>query len=83
MKPEIQLKSRYGVDNKLVRVDTDSSVFYKLITPHNCRVGISEEDPYKCTFVDPSGGPFIDIGYEIDGHKVKAIHAGFIIELES
>jgi len=26
-------------------------------------------------FVDPSGGPFISIGYEIEGHKVKQISA--------
>lgn len=81
MKPEIQLKSRGGIDNRLVRVGGEDSTKYKLKTQFNYRVGFTDNG--VCTFIDPSGGPFMTVGSEIDGHKIKAIHEADIIEFES
>lgn len=81
MKPEIQLHSRGGIDNRLVRVGGEDSTTYELKTPFNYRVGFTDDGSY--TFIDPSGGPFMAVGSEIEGHKIKAIHEGAIIEFES
>ena len=81
MKSEIQLNSRYGLDNRLIQVDEDPLKF-ELKTNHNYRVGFKDENMEEYTFIDPAGGPFITIGSEIDGHKVKAIHKGGIVEFE-
>lgn len=81
MKDEIILDSRYGVKNKLVRIEEDS-LKYKLETPYNYRIGY-DKNPETPTFIDPSGGPFITVGTEIDGHIVKALYEGCIIEFES
>lgn len=81
MKPEIQLYSRGNIDNRLVRVGGEDSTKYELKTSLNYRVGFTEDNEY--TFIDPAGGPFIAVGSEIEGHKVKAIHKGAIIEFES
>lgn len=84
MKSEIQLNSRYGEDNRLVRVGDEDSLKYRLKpSTDTYRVGIIEGNPDEYSFIDPSGGPFITIGSEIEGHKVKAIHKGGIIEFES
>lgn len=80
MKHEILLYSRGGIDNRLVRVGGEDSTKYELKTPLDYRVGFTDNGDY--TFIDPSGGPFITVGSEIDGHKVKAIHKGAIIEFE-
>lgn len=37
------------------------------------REGVEGLNMNDLGFVDPSGGPFISIGYEIDGHKVERI----------
>lgn len=81
MKPEIQLLSRGGIDNRLVRVGGEDSTKYELKTPLSYRVGFNDDGVYA--FIDPSGGPFMTVGSEIDGHIVKAIHEGAIIEFES
>lgn len=81
MKSEIQLNSRYGLDNRLIQVDGDPLKF-KLKASHYYRVGFKDENMEEYTFIDPAGGPFITIGSEIDGHKVKAIHKDGIIEFE-
>ena len=79
MKAEIKLYSR-GVDNRLVRIGSEDSTKYKLETPHYYRMGYSSDNNYM--FIDPSGGPFMAIGTEIDGHKIRKIHDGGIIEFE-
>lgn len=81
MKPEIQLDSRGNLDNRLVQVEGES-LKYKLKTDFNYRVGIENNNEERYTFIDPAGGPFIAIGSEIEGHKVKAIYEGGIIEFE-
>lgn len=81
MKPEIQLHSRGGIDNRLVRVGGEDSTKYKLKTPLSYRAGFTDDGGY--TFIDPSGGPFMTVGTEIDGYKIKGIYEGAIIEFES
>lgn len=82
MKPEIQLESRGGLDNRLVQMEGEPLKF-KLETDYNYRVGFKDDNMEECTFIDPAGGPFIAIGSEIDGHIVKAIHESGIVEFES
>lgn len=79
---EIKLNSRYGLDNRLIREGDESSNRYKLDTKFSCRYGIIEDNPNEYSFVDPSGGPFMVPGYEINGHKIKSIYRGGIIEFE-
>lgn len=82
MKPKkIQLKSRGGLDNKLVQVEGEPLKF-KLETDYNYRIGFKDNNIEECTFIDPAGGPFITVGSEIEGHKVKAIYGNGIIEFE-
>lgn len=81
MKPEIQLKSRGGIDNRLVQVEGESLKF-ELKTEYNYRVGLKDNGEEGYTFIDPAGGPFIAVGSEIEGHVVKAIHKGGIVEFE-
>ena len=82
MKPEIQLKSRGGLDNRLVQVEEEPLKF-KLETNYPYRVGFKDDNIKEYTFIDPAGGPFIAVGSEVDGHKVKSILEGGIIEFES
>ena len=79
MKPEIQLKSRGGIDNRLVQVEGES-LKVELKTEYNYRVGLKDNGEDGYTFIDPAGGPFIAVGSEIEGHVVKAIHKGGIVE---
>lgn len=82
MKPEIQLESRDGLDNRLVQVEREPLKF-KLETDYNYRVGFKDDNMEECTFIDPASGPFITIGSEIEGYKVKAIYRNGIVEFES
>lgn len=82
MKPEIQLNSRGGLDNRLVQVEGEPLKF-RLKTDYNYRVGLIDGNSENYSFIDPSGGPFITVGSEIEGHVVKAIHEGGIVEFES
>lgn len=82
MKPKIQLHSRGSFDNKLIQIEGEPLKF-KLKTEFNYRVGFKENNMEECTFIDPTGGPFIAIGSEIDGHIVKTIYENGIIEFES
>lgn len=81
MKLEIQLNSRGGLDNRLIQVEGEPLKF-RLKTDYNYRVGF-KDNTEKYTFIDPAGGPFITVGSEIEGHVVKAIHKGGIVEFES
>lgn len=82
MKPEIQLNSRGGIDNRLVQIEGEP-LKLKLKTELNYRIGFKDDKEEECTFIDPSGGPFIAIGSEIEGHKVKAIYRDGTVEFES
>lgn len=83
MKQEIKLNSRYNENNRLVRIN-DEELKYLLVTELDTyRAGLIDGTEEQYSFIDPPGGPFITIGTEIDGHKVKAIYKGGIIEFES
>lgn len=77
----IKLNSRGGTNNKLVQINGES-LKYKLETEFCYRVGFKDDSMKECSFIDPSGGPFITIGSVIEGHKVKAIYESGIIEFE-
>lgn len=77
MKEQIKLQSRYREDeNYLNRVGDEASKRYSLQTTFNYRVGIVDEDPDAYSFVDPSGGPFMQKGTVIDGNVIKSISRG-------
>lgn len=82
MKHEIQLNSRDGTNNKLVQIEGEPLKF-KLEIKYYYRVSLKGNGEEGYTFIDPAGGPFITIGDEIEGHVVKAIHNGGVIEFES
>lgn len=82
MKPEIQLNSRGGIDNRLVQVEGEPLKF-RLKTDYNYRVGLIDGNSENYSFIDPSGGPFIAVGSEIEGHVVKAIYKDGTIEFKS
>ena len=77
MKKEIILEGR-GVRHKLIHVEGNK---YQLDTDFNYRVGFQNNED-DITFIDPAGGPFMHVGYEIDGRKIKKLYNGGIIEFE-
>lgn len=86
MKEKIKLQSRYREDeNYLNRVGDEASKRYSLQTTFNYRVGIVDGDPDAYSFVDPSGGPFMQKGTVIDSNVIKSIsrgEGGIIVEFE-
>lgn len=75
MKHVIQLVSRDGTDNKLIRVAKRS---YELKTPYCYRGGKTEAGK---NFIDPSGGPMMVEGEylpEADAY-IESINRGIII----
>lgn len=77
MEKVIKLQGR-GVNHKLVHVEGNK---YKLQTEFNYRVGF-EKNEDDITFIDPAGGPFMHVGYEIEGRKIKKLYNEGIIEFE-
>lgn len=71
------MKNRYGVEYNFEKV-SDNTYTFKGDTAY-CRCGgkdgQSEIDLSDLGFFDPSGGPFISEGYEIEGRPVKRIRA--------
>ena len=86
MKRQIKLQSRYREDeNYLNRIGDETSRRYSLQAQFNYRVGLVDGDPDAYSFVDPSGGPFMQKGTVIDGNVIKSIsrgEEGVIIEFE-
>ncbi len=86
MKKQIKLESRYrGDENYLNRIGDETSRRYSLQTQFSYRVGLVNGDPDAYSFVDPSGGPFMEKGTVIDGNTIKSISRGkegVIIEFE-
>lgn len=78
MEKEIKLKSRGNLDNKLVHIEGNK---YQLETKFSYRTGY-KDDVNEPTFIDPAGGPFMTVGTEINGRKIKALHPKAIIEFE-
>ena len=86
MKKQIKLSSRYIEDkNYLNRIGDETSRRYSLQTQFVYRVGLVDGDTNAYSFVDPSGGPFMQKGAVIDGNVIKSISRGkegVIIEFE-
>lgn len=86
MKKQIKLSSRYIEDkNYLNRIGDETSRRYSLQTQFVYRVGLVDGDTDAYSFVDPSGGPFMQKGTVIDGNVIKSISrgkGGIIIEFE-
>lgn len=79
MEKEIKLKSRGYINNKLLHIEGNK---YKLATPFSYRTGFKDDPEGEITFIDPSGGPFMTVGSEINGRKIKALYRGAIVEFE-
>ena len=74
MKKQIKLSSRYIEDkNYLNRIGDETSRRYSLQTQFVYRVGLVDGDTNAYSFVDPSGGPFMQKGTVIDGCVIKSI----------
>ena len=56
-------------DNKLFRINVDES--HKWVLEH-CRIGLMQDNT-TYDFVDPSGGPFLQVGTKVDGRLIEAI----------
>lgn len=67
---KIKLHSRYGIKNYLEKINNNS---YKFITESPYRIGTSKDN--EVIFIDPSGGPMMSVGYEVEeiGKVVKSI----------
>jgi len=71
------MKNRYGDEYDFVKVDDNT---YTIVGNLNYwryggREGQPQMDFNDLGFVDPSGGPFISLGYKIEGKSVKRIRA--------
>lgn len=81
---KIKLESRYIGDNNYLEAVDDSSKKYLLKSDYAISVGI-DKDSESYSFVDPSGGPFIQVGTVIEDMTVKSIKQsdkGILIEFE-
>ena len=78
---EIKLESRGNLNNKLIQIEGEPCK-YQLKTEFSYRLGFKDDTMKECEFIDPAGGPFITVGTEIEGHIVKAIYSGGIVEFE-
>lgn len=75
MEDIIKLPTRYGIRTFLKRIpDDDKSKVYLLTTDASTiRVIYKNKERTIIQAIDPSGGPYISIGSNIDKHKVKNI----------
>ena len=70
------MKNRYGVEYNFEKINDNT---YNIVGElDHWRFGSQEYadeiDYQNLGFVDPSGGPFISLGYKIDGRKVTRIY---------
>lgn len=81
MSEKISLPNRYGDKNYLEKVDENKYAlrFGSEEVGNYCRVGLAEGYSWEDNefyFVDPSGGPFISVGSEIEpGVPIKRIYS--------
>ena len=68
------MRNRYGNEYHFEKLDDNTYTIKGELEywRFGGREGV-EMDLNNLGFVDPSGGPFISIGYEIEGHKVTNI----------
>jgi hypothetical protein len=66
------MRNRYGFEYEFERISENAyTIVGNILDTNYWRMG-GEED--NLVFIDPPGGPFIDIGYEIsEGVQVKKI----------
>ena len=65
------------VKNTLALVSFDKHyVKYKLVTPYSnaLRCGIDAENSDKVTWIDPSGGPMMKLGYKVNDLELVEIY---------
>ena len=88
-KPIITLVGHdYKSKNTLVLVNP-KKLQYKLVTPFSnaLRCGLDKDDESKISWIDPSGGPMMKIGYKINDLELTSIfhskkHQAFILEFK-
>ena len=71
------MKNRYGDEYRFEKVDENT---YTIVGDlkywrYGGREGQEKMDLGDLGFVDPSGGPFIELGMNIEGRKVNRIRA--------
>lgn len=81
------MKNRYGDEYNFEKVSDNSYRIVGELSHWRCggKEGQPEIDFSDLGFVDPSGGPFISVGYAIDGRKVTRIRSEgetFLFEVE-
>lgn len=71
------MRNRYGDEYMFEQVDTDTYTIKGDLKywRYGGQEGQESIDENNLGFVDPSGGPFISIGYMINGRPVKRIIA--------
>lgn len=81
------MKNRYGNEYRFDKVSDNVYTITGELSYWRCggKEGQERIDENDLGFVDPSGGPFISIGYMIEGRKVTRIRADgetFLFEVE-
>jgi hypothetical protein len=71
------MRNRYGNEYTFEKVDENTYTIVGELSywRYGGKEGQNEMDFSDLGFVDPSGGPFIGIGYLIEGRKVNRIRA--------
>lgn len=71
------MKNRYGVEYSFEKVADNTYTIVGALEywRYGGREGQPEMDFTDLGFVDPSGGPFIQLGYKIEGRTVNRIRA--------
>jgi hypothetical protein len=71
------MRNRYGNEYTFEKVDENTYTIVGELSHwrYGGKEGQNEMDFSDLGFVDPSGGPFIGIGYPIEGRKVNRIRA--------
>ena len=72
---EKKMRNRYGVEYSFEKVDDNTYTIVGDLTywRYGSREGQDQMDFMDLGFVDPSGGPFISIGGEIEGRQIVRI----------
>lgn len=81
------MKNRYGDEYRFEKINDNTYTIVGDLKYWRCggKEGQEGIDDSDLGFVDPSGGPFISIGYEIEGRKVTRIKTDterFLFEVE-
>lgn len=71
------MKNRYGVEYNFEPVNANTYTIVGALEywRYGGREGQPEMDLNDLGFVDPSGGPFIELGMSIEGRKINRIRA--------